>query len=150
MQSTTDRVFSAFSPHTGQSSAPGRRRRPSPAGQTVFAATLRREEPTTEIDAGESAAHSIGGAASTRRGCLVLEQSASSAVSGSEATSETTQTVLSRAGHEQESSVGAGANRIAATGISFGGPVIVLACSADQNNGTSWTVSRIKRPLEAV
>jgi hypothetical protein len=82
---------------------------------------LWREELTAEIgagDAGESAAHSIGGAASTRRGNLAPEQSASSVVSGSKATSETAQTVCSRAGHEQEFSGGVGTDRGAATGMS--------------------------------
>lgn len=121
-----------------------------PAEQAAFTAARQREEPVVEIDAGESAAHSIGGAASTYRGYLALKQSAGSAVPVPEETIATAQTVLSRAGHWQEFSGAAGAGGLAATGMTFDGPVVVLACSAGYKDGTSWTAPRAEGTLEAV
>jgi threonine synthase len=115
-----------------------------PATQAAFATAQERGEPIVEIEAGPSAAQSIGGSRSTHRGYMTLEESDGAAVRVPESTIGAAQSRLSERGTWQEFSAATGAGGLAAFDGVVDGPVVVLGCSSGYKDGTDWTAPEIE------
>ena len=120
-----------------------------PGRQAAHVRARERGEPVVEIDAGESDAHSIGGATSTHRGYLALEASDGRAVAVPETTIAEAQRRLSARGRWQEFSAAAAAGGLAVLD-SVEAPVVVLGCSSGYKDGTDWSAPRVAGTVEAV
>jgi threonine synthase len=114
-----------------------------PAEQAALAAARERGDPVVEIEAGPSAAHSIGGARSTHRGYVTLAESDGLAVPVAEETIAAARDRLARTGLWQEFSAAAGLGGLRTTDASFDGPVVALACSCGYKDGADWTAPRL-------
>ncbi len=121
-----------------------------PGPQAALSAAVDRGEALVSVDAGESAAHSIGGSESTHRGYRAVIDSDGAAVPVPEATIGAAQDRLARAGLWQEFSAAAGAGGLRAADLDLDGPALVLGCSSGFKDGTDWSAPRVEGSIEAV